>query len=497
MAEKKQTVIDEALLEMKKIEEALKANSKGILHSVLKEEIEGYVNESINEEDYEEEEIEVTDDEATTDELPIDPEAGEEAEEENGEEEVEELPLGDDSEEEVEGGEEEMELPVDLDMTDASDEDVISVYKKLSGDDEIEVVSDNEVKIKDPESGNEYVVALGGETETGLPVEDETEAFEEEAVYEIELQEEGETTNEDIVRGQGHDTHVGQTTPPNTGDIDGQNSPEDKDTSGDNLDGGFDEDTTSGDGHAEHVMEGEDVNEEEVTEETEVTEGEEIDEAAGDTIFREEPKASMNEDEEVNEEEVTENEEISEEDVNEDETIEEKIQVGKGRNVTTKKTSIEGAGAKANNVKRPNVTANESLEDKYNALVKEAAQLKKENGEFKASLKKFREMLTETVIFNSNLAHVVKIITEHTTTKEEKKQIIKRFDDEVSSLSESKKLYKAIVSELGNKKTVTETVESKINDSKTSGKTNLTESTAYVDKSTERIIDLISRVEQR
>jgi hypothetical protein len=166
MAEKNKTIIEEALIDFKKIEDAVKANSKEILHSLLKEEIEGYVKESIPE-DYEEEDIEIED------ELPVDGEETPDGDDLSvgDETDVEELPLdgglGD--------GE---ELPMDLDMTTASDDDVIAVYKKLSGDDEIEVVSDSEVKITDPESGNQYVVSLGNgglETEPEMGIEPELE----------------------------------------------------------------------------------------------------------------------------------------------------------------------------------------------------------------------------------------------------------------------------------------------------------------------------------
>ena len=488
MAEKNKTIIEEALMDMKNIEAAIKANSKEILRSILKEEIEGYVKESMSEDDkdYDEEEIGVdndeiaTDDELPTDEFPVDAEAG-------GEEEVAELPIG--------GGEEEVsdddELPVNLDMTGASDDDVIAVYKKLSGDDEIEVVSDKEVRITDPVSGSQYIVKLGGEggNTSDLPIENEPEMglepevgdepeidvdldaeapeidaddteigadetgeeeeedekenpFGESVVYEIELQDDEENTNEDIVRGKGHDKEVMTITAPNKGNIESQKAPKDTD-SGDNLDGGFDDEQSFADDGGTEIM--------------------------------------------AEEEEIEESEE----------PIEEKIQIGKGRNVTNGKTSIVGAGGKANNVGDGKVTA-ESIAKKYNALLKEAIQLKKENGEFKTSLAKFRDMLSETVVFNSNLAHVVRLFTEHTTTKDEKKQIIARFDGSVGSIKESQKLYKTIVSELNTKKPVTESVESKINkESGSSSKTQITESTVYVDKSTQRIKDLINRVEQR
>lgn len=450
MAEKNQTIIEEALLDFKKIEDALKANSKEILRSIMKEEIQGYMKESIPGEDKDYDEEEVGDEDEAPTGLPTKPNKdGSEVKPETGGE----LPIetGDDGDE-IGGGD---ELPLDLDMTGASDEDVIAVYKKLSGSDEIEVVSNKEVKITDPQSGNQYVVKLGGGGVTSeLPAEpkeepefgDELEIGDEDGeavdtkdkeededgigesiVYEIELQ-------EDIDRGDGHDTEVKNTTAPNTGDIESQKSPEDPE-SGDNLDGGFDEDQKFADDKGTNVM----------------GEGEK--------------------------------------------EIDEKIQVGKGNTIANAKTAKTGApvgaGGKSNQMNTESITA------KYNALVKESNQLKLENIEFRDSLKKFREMLSETVIFNSNLAHVVKLFCEHATTKDEKKVIVGRFDNTVSSIKESKNLYRLIASELSSKKTVTESVEGKINREAGSSKAQITESTAYVDASTKRINDLIKRVENR
>ena len=84
---------------------------------------------------------------------------------------------------------------------------------------------------------------------------------------------------------------------------------------------------------------------------------------------------------------------------------------------------------------------------------------------------------------------------EHSTTKAEKQTIIKRFDDEVSNLKESKNLYKSIVSSLESRKPISESVESKLIKEVTTGSSKqLNESTAYVDPSTKRIIDLMKRV---
>ncbi len=134
---------------------------------------------------------------------------------------------------------------------------------------------------------------------------------------------------------------------------------------------------------------------------------------------------------------------------------------------------------------------------KYNALLTEATKLKAENNEFRAALKEFRTKLVETVVFNSNLTYVTKLFMEHSTTKGEKDSILKRFD-EVTSLKESKKLYKTIANELEVRKPISESVENKIIKEATSGVSKqIVESTAYVDPSTKRIMDLINRVEKR
>jgi uncharacterized protein YukE len=137
-------------------------------------------------------------------------------------------------------------------------------------------------------------------------------------------------------------------------------------------------------------------------------------------------------------------------------------------------------------------------ENKYKSLLAEANDLKGKNEEYKNALKQFRTMLAETVVFNSNLTYVTKLFMEHSTTKSEKQTILKRFDEEVSTLKESKRLYKTVVNELSSRANITESVDQKINkEVATSTSKQLNESTAYVDKGTLRIMDLIRRVENK
>ena len=442
------SILEDAFLDAKRIQEALNANTKEILRSITKEEIDSVVKESLQE-DYLEEDVE------DTEELEMDAEAGAEVEmdSEEGDLEVgdiENSEEGDDIEsDELEGDYESgmdavaSDDEVEMDMTAASDDDVIAVYKKLTGDDEIEVVVDDEageVHLSVEEPG-EYVIKTNEPSEEAdeeLDIEMEEGSYEES--YNME---EAKDVDEEIV-----------------------------------YEIALDEKEIT---EEESCEEGEEISEEVVSEEEACEEGEELSEEV------------------VSEEEACEEgEELSEEEVAEgDEKIDEKIAVGTGMSVgghrnATGPGSIgapEGAGAKVNE---------SEVNEKYNTLLTEAKELKGRNEEYKGALKKFRTMLAETVVFNSNLTYVAKLFMEHSTTKEEKESIFKRFDNEVSTLKESKKLYKTIDSELVNKKPINESIENKIVTEVASSKSaQLNESTAYVDKETSRIMDLMKRVNNR
>lgn len=496
MAEKNKSIIESALLDINRIQEALNSNTKEILRTVAVGEIDKVVKESINEDDYEEEDVEDTDlavadaDDAGDDVEDVSVDVDAEVE---GDEESDDIELGDDNEDEVLGMDNmedsgveadydgvDSEEDYEMDMTGASDEDVIAVYKKLSGDDEIEVVSDTEVKITDPVSGAEYQVKLGGgepdmgveaepEMELGLDagMEMDVEPEMEESVYEIamddELSENELTEDTKIgatadgkVRTATSDVTMGkESAAPNTGDIEGQKAPLGKESvdnfAGDNLEGGFDEDgqNGSGDNHGDHIMEEEDCVDETVTEEDTVTEEEE-------------------------------------------ETVDENL--GSTRGYAGRQGAKKGGDDHHPSRKDESIS-----KAKYKKLVAEHTKLKKQNGEFKVALKKFRTMLGESVVFNTNLTNVTRLFTEHSTTRNEKEAIMARFDDEATTIKESKRLYKTIANELGSKKPISESVESKIiKEASTSkgSKANLNESTAYVDSSTQRIKDLINRVEK-
>ena len=222
MEKNKKTIADEALMDIEIIKEALTENAKEILRSVTREEIDGVIKESLNEEDFVEEEVDAEEEEV----LDV-PEEGEEGAEDSEEinadsegEEGEDIEITDVEIEEPESEEDsenmdDVELAIpdvdmdddseEIDLTDASDDMVISVYKELSGEDEIEVVGDDiHLSVSEP---GEYILKSkdAGVEMDADEVEMDTMALEggmynegedcdEEVVYEVYMEEEEEET---------------------------------------------------------------------------------------------------------------------------------------------------------------------------------------------------------------------------------------------------------------------------------------------------------------
>ena len=408
MAEKK-SILEEALLDITNIQNALNANTKEILRSVAKEEIDSVVKESLEEVAYEEEDVDALAPIGDEEENEFDADSDIEVDSELG---GEELPamggLGMDDEESSE----------ELDMTGASDEDVIAIYKKMSGEDEIEIVGD-ELHLNITEPG-EYVVKLNS-LEDGADLDSDDSEIE-------------------------------------PLDLDGDDEEETDDVEYD-IEMGDDEEET------EH-------------EDSESEEEEEAEHAEGG----------------------------SEEGEEEEEEIEENIanvnghagHQGQRRSGSSHlgfgKKSVDGEKLEES-IKAKQIVSETAK--KYNSLLTEAKKLQTENQEFRTALKEFRNKLVETVVFNSNLTYITRLFTEHSTTKAEKQSILKRFDN-ITNLKESKKLHRVIATELENRKPIVESVNNKIiKESTTSISKQLNESTAYVDPSTKRIMDLINRVEKR
>ncbi len=211
------SILEQALLQMENFEEAIKQNSKGILSSTMKKEFKNLL------ESKEEQNEQEVDDETTPDEDEKDvPEVGDETMNDTDEDSSEDE-MSDDEDEMSDDEEDEMGMtePQDdssddtLDMTGASDSEVLRVFKSMKPEDGIVVKKDgNNLEIE--VSGDEYIIKLDeldedlseeemseeetsekemteeetSEEETSEEEMTEEETSEEETVYEIELDEE-------------------------------------------------------------------------------------------------------------------------------------------------------------------------------------------------------------------------------------------------------------------------------------------------------------------
>ena len=445
MAEK--NLVEEALLQMENLQEAITNNAKGILASTMKEEISELVKESLNEED---EEIEVSDTEISEQgelDLDVDVEDEDEGEEEGLELDLDDALSDNEDEDELEMGDEEMlmtDLPGDdlevddeeevllpLDLTAASDDEILKVFKAMGEDDGIIVKQDgDDIHLSDDEADTEYVIQLG---ESDL--EDE--------LMEDDYMEEGEH-----YEGLQADFNEGLQADFNEG-----------------LQADFDEEETLyeielGEEDSEEMKEGEyGGNKGDIPSADRRKKGH----------YGKGPKSKETADEEGEEDYV-------------------EAKEGSVRsNINGRMTNLKPEGF-PKSLKRP-AQRNESVE-------KEVAQLREKNEEYRKALNIFKEKLNEVAVFNSNLAYATRLFTEHSTTKQEKINILRRFDG-VETLKESKSLYKTIKEDLGGKETnvVTESVQSKVTKTPTKGSANnLIESKTYENPQFLRMRDLMSKL---
>jgi hypothetical protein len=167
----KKSILEQALLQVETLEEVMKANAKSILSSTMKKEIK----EMLKEEDEEEDEEEVEE-----------PKSQEEEEEESDEEESYDDEEESDEDDDMMATDNEMPNFMDddededeeddepLDLTNASDEEVIKVYKSLKPEDGVIVKkSGDDIKMKTDD--DEYLIRLNDEDDENEMEFDENE----------------------------------------------------------------------------------------------------------------------------------------------------------------------------------------------------------------------------------------------------------------------------------------------------------------------------------
>jgi hypothetical protein len=503
-------LVEEALIQMKNVEEVIAENAKGILASTMKEEISQLVKESLSEQEEDEVEIDT--------ELDMDLDMGDESEDM---EDSDELDMGmdmdfDDTEETI-------------DMTSMSDEEVIKAFKAMSPEDGIVVVKDgDDIHLTDENEDVEYIVKL---TESDMDDEDdmmeEDEEMEEgedmmedemdfteldmqedadleavldalymdgesedEIMYEIEMEEELEEMMDDEdsdMMGEDYDLSEAKMTvkPKGVGmgkPKFGYDSTLPKKGFDDHKKAGP---KTMGTGKAKFEFKEGEMEEDSKKHEYRRKKVDGVEKKAGegkDGHFKDyEGKVGGNKGDKS------------------------KTHPGK-KDYETKEETKEaartyGMGSKEGRGLRKGITNNRNYVYgdngvKVESIDVELKMLREKNEEYRKALNVFREKLNEVAVFNSNLAYATRLFTEHSTTKKEKINILRRFDS-VESLKESKQLYKTLKDELAHVETknISENVERQLNTTKTSGSaTTLIESKTYENPQYLRIKDLMSKL---
>ena len=512
-------LVQEALIQMKNVEEAIAQNAKGILASTMKEEINQLVKESLSEQDMEDE-IEL-DTDIDTD-MPVD--------------------NNDDMEMDMEF---DMDMDMDseespIDLTDASDEEILKVFKAMSDEDGIIIKKDDdEIHLKDDEANTEYLIKLG-ESEEDEEELDETmidemddmdvdtedvinaifskdgdvEDFDmdqdEEVMYEIEFDSEDdmmeeedddmmeqeddmmeedddmmEEEDEDLDESYNHRRAVREAKstvkPKGVGIGSGP-----KFTYKDKAKGGFDDKKKEG---PKSVGTGKPK--------FEYKKGENMEQKS--KVVKVETKEGQGYKDKEDERLAMKHGKIASKDLKT--TKARRDDAGFEKRETKEAARTYGMGSKEGRGLRKGITNNRNYVYgksgvKVESTQEEVNMLREKNEEYRKALNIFREKLNEVAIFNSNLAYATRLFTEHSTTKKEKINILRRFDN-VETLKESKNLYKSIKDELSKTEStpINESVETKLNKNVSTGSsTTLIESKTYENPQFMRMKDLMAKI---
>ena len=133
----------------------------------------------------------------------------------------------------------------------------------------------------------------------------------------------------------------------------------------------------------------------------------------------------------------------------------------------------------------------ESMVNKLKKALDENKRIVKENEALMGYLKKFKGMIREAAVTNYNLGQIIKLISENSTTKDEKREIITRFGNEANSIKASDALYESISAQLS-KRTNPITESRSLTVESTQGRIN--ETSIYMSDDMKKSLDLMARV---
>ncbi len=515
---KEKNLVEDALIQMKNLEEAVAENAKGILASTMKQEIKELVKESI---------VSEQDDETETDdEMEVDMDSDEEEMDMDMDSDEEEMDMDMDSDEE------EMDMDMDSDMNDTemsddevidlsgsdiSDEDLLKVFLAMDENDGVIVKKDNNmVNLRDENTDKEYMIRTESEEEEfyedmsmedGMYEEDEMDMnFEEDEmdmdsdeeemdidsivdqvfskhvgsmeeddqiVYEIEMDDKEEYFEQDIDDLDEEDMELPESAEPEDDTI-YEISLEDEEDEEYQMESttpkvgkgvkkigkkpGFSYGKTSG-GFKENMKQG--------------TRGVGMGKGPKKFEFKEGDKNISN--------------------------VVKKEAMSFGKKKETKeaaRTLGSGSRFRRGGLPKPRAYSKNNINIDEQRNSNQIQILREKNEEYRKALNVFRDKLNEVAIFNSNLAYASRLFTEHPTSKQEKINILRRFDS-VETLKESKNLYRTIKSELTstNKPSINESIERKIENSPSSGSAStLIESKTYENPQFLRMKDIMSKI---
>jgi hypothetical protein len=531
------SLVQEALIQMKQVEEAIAENAKGILASTMKKEINQLVKESLSEQE-EEDEIDLdTDANADVDNDDIDMDSDVE-DIDSDEEDM------DYDEEDMYSDEEDMDMDMDsdespIDLTDASDEEILKVFKAMGEDDGIIVKKDGEnVYLSDDDANVEYLVKLGEsykDKKNNYSMRDEQDESVDDVINAI-FSDSGDVSDVDSDDLDGEETlyeiEMGEPEKVETiyelqldddnlipideqDDEDGFNKfnmDEQDDEDGDNgyynetykpkgvgiglgpkfsyknkTNGGFNEKRKQG---PKSVGTGKPK--------FEYKKGENM-EGVKSKVVKAETKEGQGYKDKEDERLSMKHGKIASKDIKT--TKGRRDDAGFEKTETKEAARTYGMGSKEGRGLRKGITNNRNYVYSNSGVKTESTQeevrmLRGKNEEYRKALNVFREKLNEVAIFNSNLAYATRLFTEHSTTKKEKINILRRFDD-VETLKESKNLYRSLKDELTSTdtKSINESVTTKLNKSVSTGSsTTLIESKTYENPQFLRMKDLMGKL---
>jgi len=516
---KEKSLVEEAIIQMKNLEEAVAENAKGILASTMSQEIKELVKESLFEQESDDEveddavvdmdNMDMDADNQDTDMEDDDMEddmADDDMEDDMADDDMEDDMADDDMEDDM--ADDDMEEPIDL--TKKSDEEVLRVFQLMGPDDNIVVTKDagGNINLKDNQANKEYMIV--GEGIDDMYGDDEEEFYESDSnIDDIVEKVFGEDDMED--------------------DIEDEFMEED--------------DMTTGDVNTDLTSEDDIVYEIEFDEDEEDMEDDMADDDMEDDMADDDMEDDMADD--VMENNMYEsksgkktikpkgvgmgkpNVKVYSKNPNQGTGFKTKMKQGpksvgtgkakfeykKGENSnvgankvvgTIKKAETKegvrtlGAGSRAGRkggLPKPRAHSAFNMALKENNTT-EVQVLREKNEEYRKALNIFRNKLTEVAVFNSNLAYATRLFTEHSTSKQEKINILRRFDG-VESIKESKNLYKTIKDELSptTSQSMNESFERKIENTPTTGSAiNLIENKTYENPQFLRMKDLMSKM---